>query len=123
MEWKPNQKVFCCGGSSYYDSVKVTALLALIRPGCVIVGSLRGCDLAAYTWARDNGVPTIVMSANSKSYGPRGGPIRNRWVLKWCRPDLVVVFPGGAGVRDMVLRAQGADIPVVECTSEEAQDD
>jgi predicted Rossmann-fold nucleotide-binding protein len=34
-------------------------------------------------------------------------------MMEW-KPDLVVAFPGGSGTADMVSRARGAGIEVIE---------
>ena len=43
-----------------------------------------------------------------------GGPLRNQRMLHEGKPDLVVVFPGGGGTKDMVRRAVKAGVAIHE---------
>ena len=52
--------------------------------------------------------------ADWKQYGRGAGPIRNREMLQYSEPDIVVAFPGGAGTADMIRAARTAGYPVVQ---------
>jgi hypothetical protein len=55
-----------------------------------------------------------VYQADWKGLGRKAGPIRHQQMLDESQPALVVAFPGGRGTADMVCRARGADIEVIE---------
>jgi len=52
--------------------------------------------------------------ANWAGLGRKAGPIRNQEMLDQGRPNMVVAFPGGRGTADMVRRARGAGVEVIE---------
>lgn len=60
-----------------------------------------------------NGVPLVTYPALWKQ-GKKAGPIRNAFMLKDSRPDVLVKFPGGAGTANMVLLAFHAGLRVIE---------
>ena len=47
--------------------------------------------------------------------GRKAGPIRNQQMLDEGRPSLVVAFPGGRGMADMVRRARNAGVEAISC--------
>jgi len=45
------------------------------------------------------------------AYKNAAGPIRNQWMLKYGKPDLVLALPGGAGTASMIDLASKAGVP------------
>ena len=80
----------------------------------VVHGGCSGADSLANKWAFDRGLPVIGVPANWSSYGKRAGPLRNGWMLKFVRVNLVVAFPGGSGTANMVSQARDAGVEVRE---------
>lgn len=109
-------RVIVCGGRKYEDDVTVdTALIRLHRKTPVtllIHGGATGADALARSWAMRRGVPTEMYLPAWGRHGLAAGSIRNGWMLREGRPDLVVAFPGGNGTADMVQQAQEARVPV-----------
>ena len=46
--------------------------------------------------------------------GTRNGAVRNQLMIALALPQLVIAFPDGLGTADMVERARGAGIEVIE---------
>lgn len=102
----PYSRILICGGRDYRDHIRMRDVMAQLRPQfahrfCIIDGGANGADALAREWARLRGAPNITMFANWETYGKRAGGIRNRWMLEFAMPDLVIAFPGGEGTADM----------------------
>lgn len=89
------------GGRAYTNATKVFETLNYLHEREVITlivqGGATGADHLAVRWAREHGVPYCTFPANFDFHGAKGGPIRNRYMLKFLRPTLLVVFPGNEG--------------------------
>ncbi len=113
------KRILICGGRAYGDSARFAQIMTEVRPYlaksfCIIQGGANGADRLANMWAFSEGCPVIEMRANWNYYGKAAGLIRNRWMLEFATPDLVIAFPGGAGTRDMIRQAKSAGIDVYE---------
>jgi len=82
-------------------------------------GRLLGVDLQALTWADSNDIPRQRFIADWTSYGRGAGPVRNRKMLDDFQPDLLVVFPGGAGTADCKRAALERSIEILEVSPEQ----
>ena len=80
----------------------------------VIAGGARDADTLAAEWAKAQGIPCEIYMADWEGLGRKAGPIRNQRMLDDGKPDLVVAYPGGRGKADMVRRARGAGLEVLE---------
>lgn len=80
----------------------------------LIHGGARGTDEGASQWGHSEGIKVLAFLADWKKHGKAAGPIRNQKMIDEGRPDVVIAFPGGRGTADMVRRAHGAGIPVIE---------
>ena len=80
----------------------------------IINGAADGVDKASTDWAIINFVPFKEYKADWKTHGKAAGPIRNQQMLDTEKPDVVIAFPGGKGTRDMINRANKANIRVIE---------
>jgi hypothetical protein len=105
-------KVLVCGGRDYcrgdhiFETLdKLHAARAITQ---IIEGGARGADSFARYWAIERSVPYRTFKADWMTYGNAAGSIRNERMLKEGDPDLVIAFPGGAGTRDMVMKARHA---------------
>ena len=111
-------RVLCCGGREFLDREMLAATLDRIhqerRFSLLIAGGARGADMMAEEWARTVGLPCTVYQADWAGLGRKAGPIRNQQMLDEGQPELVVAFPGGRGTADMVRRARGAGVEVIE---------
>ena len=106
-----------CGGRDFVDGPAVWTVLDALHKedpiGSILQGGAPGADRLASIWASNRNVTCIECPADWQRHGAAAGPIRNAVMLRQ-EPDLVVAFPGGAGTRDMVKRAQRARIPVMQ---------
>ena len=83
----------------------------------VIEGDARGADRLAGEWARSHRAENIKFRAEWEKLGRKAGPIRHQ-LLDEGRPDVVVAFPGGKGIADMMMRAGSAGVEVIEAASQ-----
>lgn len=111
-------RVVVCGGRDYSDLCAIyTTLTALWREhGALVViqGGATGADSLARAWAAENAVECITEAADWKTHGKAAGPLRNQSMLTKHKPDAVLAFPGGRGTTDMVKRARGAGVRIIE---------
>ena len=113
-------KVLVCGGRSYPDHKKVIATLNDINEqlgvDLVIQGGAYGADIHAKDWARNMGIACASYHAHWNTLGPSAGPVRNKWMLEFGQPDLVLAFPGGKGTASMckLAREQGINVRTVQ---------
>jgi hypothetical protein len=92
---------------------KLDEYLARFGSLTIITGMASGADALAEEWARKSGASFHGFKAQWDKYGKSAGPRRNQQMIDKGNPHMVLAFPGGRGTEDMVLKAQGARIPVV----------
>lgn len=111
-------KVLVCGGRDFDDENAVINYLFRLddeRPITAIIhGGATGADTLGGQAAQLLQVPCTVYRANWKKDGRAAGPLRNQRMLDEGKPDLVVAFAGGRGTADMVRRAKGCGVEVIE---------
>jgi hypothetical protein len=111
-------RVLVCGGRAYSNRNSVERqLLALFRehgPLAIIEGGSHGADYLARQYALRMAWPVLEMPAPWESLKRSAGPQRNKWMLDFGQPKLVLAFPGGAGTANMVSLARRAQVPVQE---------
>lgn len=106
-------RVLVCGGRGYARRDLVWRFLDRLRSeegiSALIHGAASGADTLAGEWAVARGVseePYPILPGE-------GGFARNKRMLREAGVDLVVHFPGGNGTRDMVRRAEEAEVVVI----------
>lgn len=112
-------KILVCGGRTYDNKEEVYRILDDYLPIvetdlCLIVGGAKGADTLAKEWAIENGIPVMEFIANWQYYDKEAGPTRNRAMLYFGNPDLVIAFPGGRGTAHMVKIARAAGVEIYE---------
>jgi hypothetical protein len=111
-------KVLVCGGRDYWNYAKIKQVLdeqhAKTPISCVIHGDARGADRLGARWAMTNRVTAEAYPANWDMFGKAAGHIRNKHMLIYGKPSLVIAFPGGRGTANMIQQARYANIPVIE---------
>lgn len=109
-------RVIVCGGRNYADEAFVETELDRLHSNkpikLLMHGGATGADALAAAWAERSGVKVEEFQAYWKKYGKSAGPRRNRAMIQYGEPDLVVAFPGGDGTTDMVKKARSAKIPI-----------
>ena len=112
-------RVLVCGGREYKNRSRVFEVLDRLwaEHGAltIIEGGAVGADTFAGEWSCTQRTCWLVTEhANWEKNGRSAGPIRNQKMIDDHKPNLVVAFPGGRGTADMVLKARGAGIEVIE---------
>ncbi len=106
-------RVLVCGGRKYARRDLVWRFLDRLHAergiSCLIHGAASGADTLAGEWAVARGVPEEAYPI----LPGEGGFARNGRMLGAAGVDMVVHFPGGNGTRDMVRRAEEADVVAV----------
>jgi predicted Rossmann fold nucleotide-binding protein DprA/Smf involved in DNA uptake len=88
------------------DLAKLDAIHAAEGVTELASGGAKGVDQAAEVWAESRGIPVRRFKPDWQRYGRGAGPVRNREMATYA--DLVVVFPGGSGTRNMLSEAKKA---------------
>ncbi len=116
-------RVLVCGGRRYPYPERVYKVLDEIKTRlggefCVIQGGATGADQAAREWCDERFMPCATFHVWWEREGGRidrsAGPIRNKWMVKYGNPDLVIAFAGNKGTASMVRLAHEAGIEVQE---------
>lgn len=106
------------GGRDFRDEGAMRAIFDRLPPAlteagfCVIHGAAKGADTIAGNVAKARGVPVIEVPANWDFYKLAAGPVRNTWMLDFCRPNYAVGLPGGRGTANMLAQCLSRSIPV-----------
>lgn len=110
-------RVLVCGGRDYDRAEIVYEALQrihAIRPITVVIqGEARGADALGKRWAIDMGIRVDCYPADWNTFGKYAGHLRNRNMLTFGLPDLVLAFPGGRGTNDMVMQALKESVAVI----------
>ena len=111
-------KVLVCGGRDFYDVNLLFNTLNKIHKerkiSSIIEGDASGADRLAGSWAISKDVKLEKFPANWKSYGRSAGMIRNKQMLEFGKPNLVIACPGGKGTANMIKLAKEANVEVME---------
>lgn len=110
-----------CGGRDFSDQELFNHTMTEVRPWfeeyfCIIQGMARGADRMAHIWAFFQGCPSIAVPANWDFYDKKAGTVRNKWMLDFGLPDLVIAFPGHTGTANMVAQSRERGIDVYQPT-------
>ena len=94
-------RIIVCGGRDFSDREALFRVLDDLHTThgftLLVHGAARGADRLAGEWAEARGVTCKPMAADWQMHGLRAGPVRNREMLRTCKPEIVVAFPGGSG--------------------------
>lgn len=112
-------RILFTGGRSFDSQQHFNNVVEAVKPFfapyfCIIHGGANGADKMAGRWAMLEGYPLIVMPANWGKYELAAGTMRNKWMLDWALPDVVIALPGGKGTFNMVKQAKERGIHVFQ---------
>jgi hypothetical protein len=119
--------VLVVGGRDYLHYERLVAVMDTVlgwnddQPFRLVTGGATGADHLAVQWAKERGLTPeqiieIPVAKNFKertqlgaifdweTQGKAAGPMRNAYMLETWRPGQGVVFPGGRGTEDMLVR-------------------
>ncbi|PYC27680.1 DUF2493 domain-containing protein [Pseudomonas mosselii] len=110
-------RVLICAGRNYADSQRCCqALDALQRqqPIRVLIhGGSQHLGGEIEGWAREQGADIVRYPPNWQLHGKLAERLRNVFMLRDSRPDLVLALPGGDDTEELLARARGSGIPVI----------
>lgn len=88
--------------------------LGLLNPVIIHGQCPDGADSMAQAEAHARGWWVWSCPANWSRYGSAAGPKRNQRMLDEAQPQVVLAFPlpGSVGTRDMMWRAEKANVPI-----------
>jgi hypothetical protein len=109
------------GGRDYSDKKRVFSVLDTLHkehPIHVLVhGAATGVDTFADYWADKRGVFQCRLPVTGglwSRHGKPAGVIRNSYMLKVCRPNILVAFPGNRGTSNCVATASKLGIRIID---------
>jgi hypothetical protein len=110
-------RVLVCGGRDFDDLALLGRALDMIHSrspiALLIHGGENSADTAAHNWASFREIPVKVFYADWGQFGSNAVLIRNNKMLAEGKPDLVVAFPGGKGIANMIKQARAAGVETV----------
>lgn len=108
-------RVIVCGGRNFQNKLWINSHLDNIKITELAHGGANGVDSIAGEWAKENGIPVTVFTADWDSLGRAAGPIRNRRMLEEFRPDIVIAFMYGSGngTKNMAIQAKELGVGVL----------
>lgn len=116
-------RALICGGRDFDDKEFVFLLLDKLNQqynfSLIITGGARGADFWAHMWASHNKKEVKIYEADWDKHGKSAGMIRNREMLRYAHPEVVIAFPGERGTADMVKISKKAGVEVVEVLEED----
>lgn len=103
-DYRGGTRIIIAGGRNYHPSPKQERKLRLyikyLKVGLIISGMARGADTFGKDLADKMSIPCMELPAEWKRHGrKRAGFIRNNEMTDFA--DIVVLFPGGKGTKDM----------------------
>lgn len=112
-------RILVCGGRDFADRDAMARALAPYKTTATMIihGGARGADTLAREWADVFGIPSMAFPVSQDHwdrYGKAAGPMRNRRMIEYGQPQLVVALPGGRGTSDMISQAMKAGIPITQ---------
>lgn len=114
-------KVLVCGGRDYNNSKRINEILSKLHREYIftflVSGGQSGADVRATIWANKNGIDRAVFPANWER-GKAGGHHRNKLMLQFIQPDLVIAFPGDVGTENMCKQAFEFGVKVIRIPHE-----
>lgn len=110
-------RVLICGSRTFKDSNRMYAELNTGKIGyidTVIHGAASGADTLAHEWAMTYARHVDIYRADWVREGKAAGVLRNKRMLEYGKPDLVIAFWDGQspGTKNMIEQAEKAGVPV-----------
>ncbi len=111
-------RILVRGGTKYQNADRVFLVLdrAVKNLGMTVLihSDAKGAESIAGGWAGLHGIEAVLFRAESTTYGKTAVPILNTKMLEEGRPNLVIAFPGGWDVDDLIHKAREAGVKVYE---------
>jgi len=109
-------KAIVAGGRDYKWNAKDYLLLHEIVVEYsideIVSGMATGIDSMGIKYAHENDIKLHECPAEWGKYGRAAGPIRNGYMAYYS--DMLIVWPGGRGTKNMIKQAKEAGIGIIE---------
>jgi len=117
-------RILCCGDRDWTDEAFIhSKLVDLPKNTTLIHGDCRGADRIAGKIGKALGLKVKPFPTKWHIYGKGAGPIRNEQMINEGLPTHVIAFHDhldtSKGTKDMIKRAESANIPVTVFTHKE----
>ena len=88
-------KLAVIGSRDFENTVMLNEILLKHKDELTLIisGGSKGADTMAESWAKDNGVETLIFLPDWSKYGRSAGVVRNHDIIKSC--DLCIAFWDG----------------------------
>jgi YspA, cpYpsA-related SLOG family len=109
-------RILICASQHYDDRQTVYSVLELLNLAHEIEAVIHGdetiADEIASQWALDNDIEVIKFPAGWRGHRKKAKTIANAAMLRFGKPDLVVVFSVGPKSREVIDLAARAGLPI-----------
>lgn len=82
-------------------------------PSLVITGGAKGADALGEAWAKQHGIPLLVLTPEYKKHGKAAPLLRNTDIVKACTHLLAFPHSSGSGTQDAIRKAMKMDKIVI----------
>jgi hypothetical protein len=118
-------RVIVAGGRDYFFSLNDYNILDCLHEHFgfteIVSGGANGADDGGEKWAEGKEMSVRVFPADWGKYGRAAGPMRNKQMAEYVasvgssrKAGLCILFPGGAGTRNMYMAALEHGIQVLD---------
>lgn len=118
-------RVLICGDRNWTDRKTIEDYIKTLPKGTQIIeGECRGVDIIAREIAQKYGLEVYEFPADWSRLGKAAGPIRNKAMIKYGKPDIVIAFHNNIeqskGTKNMLKCAKKHGIPTRVISSQDA---
>ncbi|QXH35706.1 DUF2493 domain-containing protein [Pseudomonas muyukensis] len=110
-------RVLICAGRHFADRQRCRQALDALQcqqPVRVLIhGGSQHLGGEIEGWAREHGADIVRYPPNWQLHGKQAERLRNLFMLRDSRPDLVLALPGGDDTEELLARARGQDLNVI----------
>lgn len=110
--------VLITGGRDYKNQRELFAVLDRLHAErgftFLVHGDAPGADQMAHRWAKKRGVQPVAMEALWDVDGDAAGSKRNKRMLEFAKPSLIIAFSGGRGTANMMKIGFDAGVELID---------
>ncbi|MGW8466198.1 SLOG family protein [Pseudomonas sp. CLCA07] len=107
-------RLLICAGRHYADSGQCRRVLDALQrahPVRVLIhGGNRHLGGEIEEWARERGIDLVRYPPNWQRHGKSAERLRNHFMLRDSRPDVVIALPGGEDTEALLAQARAAGL-------------
>ncbi|MBK5540799.1 DUF2493 domain-containing protein [Pseudomonas sp. TH05] len=113
-------RILICAGRHYADTHLCRRVLEAFQRmhevRVLIHGGSQFLGAEIEDWAREIGADIVRYPPNWQLHGKHAERLRNAFMLKDSRPDLVIALPGGEDTEELLARAKAQGIQTLSVT-------